>query len=74
MSASDFVTLRSGVVMPAEAIRVVLNLEERGLHFDAEGDALVVGPKALLTDVDRANLRRWRNHILDMLAQPERVQ
>jgi len=67
MSASDFVVL-PGLVLPIAAVRLALDLEERGLHMHADGEFLSVGPRELLTDADRVELRRWKQHLLAMLA------
>ena len=65
MSASDFVTLRGGLTLPVAAIRLALDLENRGLTMTIDaGDVLVVGPRERLTDDDRALIRRWKRHLL----------
>jgi hypothetical protein len=65
MNSSDFVTLRGGLVVPRPAIHLALDLEQRGcrLRVDPDEDVLVVGPRELLTDEDRAQIRKWRNHL-----------
>ncbi len=64
MSTTEFVTL-PGLTLPLAAVRLALDLEQRGLHLRREdGDVLVVGPRNLLTDEDRAGLRKWKLHLL----------
>jgi hypothetical protein len=65
MSASDVVTLRGGLTLPVDAIRLALDLENRGLTLTVdEGDVLVVGPRERLTDDDRALIRHWKRHLV----------
>jgi hypothetical protein len=61
---SAFVTLRNGLTLPVAAIRLAWSLEERGLHLGALDDLLTVGPRNLLTDADRAEIRKWKPHLL----------
>ncbi|MGE3513229.1 MAG: hypothetical protein AB7N65_30585 [Vicinamibacterales bacterium] len=63
MSGSSFVTLRGGLTLPVTPVRLALDLEARGLHLGVDGEALTVGPKELLTDVDRGAIRQWREHL-----------
>lgn len=73
-SASDYVVLR-GYTVPLAPWRLVLDLQERGLSFERDGDDIVVRPKALLTDQDREALRRWKRHVLVLLDyEPPEVQ
>jgi hypothetical protein len=68
MSGCDYVVLRGGLALPVAAVRLALDLEERGLHMGIDGDMLTVGPKELLTDHDRALIRRWKPHLLAIVA------
>jgi hypothetical protein len=68
MSACDFVVLRGGLTLPVAAIRLALDLEAKGLHLGVDGDMLLVGPRELLTDADRDLIRRWKPHLLALLA------
>jgi hypothetical protein len=64
MSACDYVVL-PGLTLPLAAVLLALDLEARGLHMRTEdGEVLIVGPRRLLTDEDRAGLRRWKPHLL----------
>lgn len=68
LSASDFVMLRGGVTVPVVAIQLALDLEAHGLHMGVDGDMLMIGPRALLTDADRALIRRWKPQLLAIVA------
>jgi hypothetical protein len=63
-ATADFVHLRGGLVVPADAYRLLLHLEGRGIALEADRDDLLVGPSSRLTDTDRAAIRRWKPHLL----------
>ncbi|HXG90008.1 MAG TPA: hypothetical protein VNJ02_16900 [Vicinamibacterales bacterium] len=74
MDASDFgadrfVTLRGlAVPVPADAYRLLLNLEVRAFNVSREGDrVLVVEPHQRLTPEDLASIRRWKWHLLILI-------
>jgi hypothetical protein len=69
MSDSRFVTLRGGLTLPFAAVRFAWNLEDRGvrLSFDSAADVLSVGPRELLTDDDRALIRRFKPHLIALV-------
>lgn len=63
-SATEFVVL-PGLTLPLAAVRLALDLEQRGVHLIREADdVLVVGPSERLTDEDRTLIRRWKPHLL----------
>jgi hypothetical protein len=63
--ALAFVTLKGGLVVPLEALRLAWSLEDRGATFSVEGeDFLVDGPADLLTETDQAGIRRWKQHLI----------
>jgi hypothetical protein len=74
MSVSDFVTLRGGLTLPLAAVRLAFDLEDRGLHLRIDGDVLSVGPGDRLTDADRALIRRWKPHLLTIVAYDADLQ
>jgi hypothetical protein len=74
MKTSDFVTLKSGLTLPVAALQLAWALEDRGLHFSADGDILSVGPGDRLTDADRAQIRRWKTHLLALVGYCETIQ
>ena len=64
MSASDYVTLKGGLVVPTSAVLLALDLENRGCQMRIdEDDSLVVSPRELLSDADRVQIRKWRTHL-----------
>lgn len=67
-TSDDFVTLRSGLTLPLAAIQLAFDLENRGLRLRIDGDSLSVGPGDRLTDADRALIRRWKPHLLAIVA------
>jgi hypothetical protein len=69
MSSSSFISLPGGPTLPAAVIELAIDLQQRGLHLTVEqGDVLFVGPRNRLTEEDRAGLRRWKLHLLALLA------
>jgi hypothetical protein len=73
MSASDFVTLDNGCIVPIAALRLALDLESRGCQLLLDdGDGILIGPRDRVTDADRDGIRRWRNHLRAILVYCER--
>jgi hypothetical protein len=67
--ASDrFVTLNGGLVVPAEPLVLTLDLQARGFELTPDGSDLIVRPFSKLTAEDCRLLRRWKSHILAVLA------
>jgi hypothetical protein len=68
VSASDYVTLRGGLTFPVAVLKLLWSLEERGVHVGAKDEhTLIIKPRALLQDEDRAALTRWKPHVLALL-------
>ncbi len=66
---SELVTLRGGLVVPVEALRVLWLLEER--DFDvrlADDGALLVAPGSKLTTDDRAAIAQHRDALRELVA------
>ena len=59
----SIVMLRPGICAPLEAIELLWRLEERGLSVAMEGERLAIGPRILITDNDRAAIRRLSGHL-----------
>lgn len=64
-----YVSLRGGLVLPEEALRLALDLERRGWALTATDYGTIkldpADPEAQpLTDDDLDNLRRWKMHLL----------
>ena len=66
--SEDFVVLVGGLTVPREAVHVAIDLELRGMRLEATGNTLRVSPGSRLTDGDRAAIRRWKLHLLALLA------
>jgi hypothetical protein len=63
------VSLRSGPIIPVDAYRLLLELEERGYHLRRKDETLVVVTPAdkPLTDADCARVRQWKWHLLMLI-------
>jgi hypothetical protein len=71
---SELVTLRGGLTVPLPALQVLWDLEHRGLDLQVEGADIVVRPRGVLTDADRAEIRRLKPDLIALIAycaQPE---
>ena len=68
MNGSELVMLKTGLVVPMPAVLLALDLEHRGCRLEVDDDALVVSPRDLLNDDDRAQIRRWRVHLKAIVA------
>ena len=62
---ADFVELRGGLILPTAAIDLALDLEWRGIRLGVgPHGTLLAEPGCLITDDDRASIRRWKWHLL----------
>ena len=70
MSGSpELAYLQVGLTVPLPAIRLAWALEDRGLQLRPSGDGgLIVGPKARITDEDRVEIRKWKAHLVALVA------
>ena len=68
MAASDFVTLKGGLTMPLAPVLLLTDLASREITVWAEGDDILVRPWPRVTDEERRALRRWKSHIMALLA------
>jgi len=68
VSASDYVVLRNGPTVPRPALELAWRLEDRGCSLSIDGDSLVVTPRQLLSETDREAIRRWRWHLIALVA------
>ena len=66
-SAADVVTLAGGLTLASEALAFAIDLDLKGVALTAHGDELIASPRALLTDSDLANLRRYKRHMLALV-------
>jgi hypothetical protein len=67
--ASDCYVILKGtsLAIPAEPLRLLLELEERGFSLERDGDDLVVRPSRQLTAHDRPRITRWKQHLLTLM-------
>jgi len=67
MAASDFVLLKGGYCVPLAPLLLVLRLEERGVHLHRDGADLRVRPWSQVSTDERAELKRWKAHVLALV-------
>src|SRR5688572_5172958 len=67
MSASDFVHLQGGMVVPLPVYLVVLAIERAGHRLTVDGDDIVIEPGRGLDPALIAALRRWKRHAIMLL-------
>ena len=66
--ASELVTLRGGLVVPVEALRILWLLEERAFDVRlADDGVLLVTPGSKLTTDDRRTIRRHRDDLRQLV-------
>jgi hypothetical protein len=62
--ASGLITLKNGPTLPAAAIVLAIDLESRGFRMSVdEAHQFNIEPAAGLTDIDRAGIARWHDHL-----------
>jgi hypothetical protein len=74
MPATEMVILQGGRVVDIAAIKVLLDLEERGFTLRAEADSLLVHPRSRLTMADDEAIRAHRDELLALVRACEVVQ
>jgi len=67
-SASEFVVLQGGLAVPIAPMLLLLDLESRGITAELDGKDVVLRPRQLLTTADTQAVKRWKRHILALLA------
>jgi hypothetical protein len=74
ITGPELVVLRGGVTVPLDAVRLLLDLEQRGvdLHVDEDG-AVVCRPGRLLTRDDREFIKMHRDGLKALLLYCERI-
>lgn len=62
---TEFITLKNGPTLPADAIRLAIDLEARGFRMsvDEAHQFQIESTTTTLTDADRAGIARWRLHL-----------
>jgi len=60
----EFVPLKGGLTIPVPALRLALDLEERGIPLATDTDhQFIVPDDPRLTSADRAAIQRWKLHL-----------
>jgi hypothetical protein len=59
--------LRGGLTVRIEAVRLLLDLEARGVRLEADGCDILIRSGSPVTEDDRQALRRFKGHILALL-------
>ena len=62
-----FVQLACGLVVPAEPLMLLLDLEARGFALTRDGDDILIRPFSQLTPEDCRQVRKWKRHVLAVL-------
>lgn len=70
-TATESVVLKGGLVVSVNALRVLWDLESRGLEITEEHDMLVIGPKTLITSEDDRAIRTFRDELLMLVRYVE---
>lgn len=68
VSSDGYICLRGGLCLPVDVILLHLGLEARGFSLTPDGDALIVRPFSQLTEEDKRRIRKWKLHLLALLA------
>jgi hypothetical protein len=61
---TEFIPLKGGLVVPAPALLLALDLERRGFRMSLDRDQqFQIEPIETLTEVDLSGFHRWRLHL-----------
>lgn len=67
-SESELISLRDGLSVPLSALRVLWDLEYRGLQVElSDHGTLLIGPGGQLTGQDREAIRRHRDELIQLV-------
>lgn len=58
-----FVHLQHGLVVPLEAVKAALAIENAGHRLSLDGGDLLIEPSGVVDPHDLAQLRRWKPHV-----------
>jgi hypothetical protein len=70
---SESITLAGGLCVSLDALQLGWRLEARGVTLRLDGAELAVGPRRLLTDADRAEIRRHRAELVALVGYTDTV-
>jgi hypothetical protein len=62
-----FVELRGGLIIPAEPLLLVFDLQARGFQLTPTDGDITIRPWSRLTAENTRQLRRWKQHVLAIL-------
>jgi hypothetical protein len=65
--SEDYVPLKGGLTVPVASVFLLFDLERRGFRLSRCGPDIAIRPFDQLTDADRRELRRWKDHVLSLL-------
>mgnify|MGYP001608198404 CR=1 FL=1 len=71
---AESVTLKNGVVVPLEALRLGWSLEERGVQFSVDGDELVLVPPDLVRPEEVPQLRHYCRALIELVIYCDEVR
>ena len=74
LTPSETVMLVPGLVVSLDALRLLWALEDRGCTVQADGGNLLVGPRHLLTEAERARVRQHKPELLALVQHVEAIQ
>lgn len=61
------------LTVPRDVVDILFELESNGLSLEPDGDYLLVRPSGVLTDEQRVRVKRWKHHILAIIAERAKV-
>jgi hypothetical protein len=67
VSNPSLVVLNNGLSVPIDALRLLWELEHRGLDVRVDAEGLSVGPRQQLTDIDRHAIREHKQSLMAMV-------
>ena len=72
--ASEVLTLANGPTVSLAALRLLWAFEDRGCTVKQDAGDLLVGPRGLVTDDEREQIRAHRQELLALVTYCETVQ
>ena len=70
-TASSPITLKGGLTVSLDALQLLWSFENRGCVVKVDAGSLLVGPRALITDAERGQIREHRDELLALVAYCE---
>ena len=63
-TVSSPITLKGGLTVSLETLRLLWAFEDRGCTVKVEAGALLIGPRSRITDEEREQIREHRDELL----------